>query len=209
MGRSMPIVPGRWLYRPESWFVRLDPVAMFGRQAPMELELGSGDGSFVVNWARQHPDRDFVGVERLLGRVRKVDRKAQRAGLTNVRALRIEAGYCLEYLMPPGSVVALHVYFPDPWPKRRHRKNRLIDERFPEWARVALAPGGTVYLRTDDEDYFAQMRRVFGAAAGFGEVPTPDALAEVTTDFERDFNAKGIPTRRVAYEKRDGAATAG
>ena len=77
--------------------------------------------------------------------------------MTNLRGVRIESAYFLEYLLPPRSAVALHIYFPDPWPKRKHRRHRLINERFPALARQALAPGGTVYLRTDDEDYFEQM----------------------------------------------------
>jgi tRNA (guanine-N7-)-methyltransferase len=191
----------KWLYRPSSWFERLDLMAMFGRRAPLAVELGSGDGSFLVNWAGRFPDRDFVGVERLLGRIRKLDRKAQRAGLTNVRGLRIEASYCLEYLLPAGSVEALHVYFPDPWPKRRHHKNRLVNARFAELTRVALAPGGVIHLRTDDASYFEQMLGVFAQAEGFEAVETPADLAGVVTDFERDFNAQGILTRRASYRR--------
>ncbi len=191
--------PGKWLYRPASWFERLNPEVIFGRLGRLEVELGSGDGSFLVEWARRNPGTDFAGVERLLGRIRKLDRKAQRLGLANVRGLRIEASYCLEYLWPLGGVAALHVYFPDPWPKRRHRKNRLVNERFPGLASGVLAPGGDVHLRTDDDDYFAQMRNVLGSAPGFTEVETPVGLAEVVTDFEREFNKRGVATHRVSY----------
>ena len=200
-GPASPIVPGRLLYRPASWFERLDPMAMFGRTAPLEVELGSGDGSFLVAWARRHPERNFLGVERLLGRVRKIDRKGQRAGLTNLLGLRIEAAYCVEYLLPAGSVSALHVYFPDPWPKRRHHKNRLVNEAFTELVRRALAPGGIIHLRTDDEEYFHRMVAVFGAAPGFAAVTPPAELTAELTDFERDFHAKGIPTRHASYRR--------
>lgn len=197
--------PGRpevWIYRPASWFERLRPEAMFGRGGELEVELGSGDGSFLVAWAAAHPDRRFVGVERLLGRMRKLDRKAQRAGLTNIRGLRIEAGYCLEYLLPPGSVSALHVYFPDPWPKRRHRKNRLVNERFPALAAAVLQPGGWVHLRTDDLDYFQQMQAVFSGAEGFEPGLPPEELVAVKTDFEREFNARGIATNVASFKRR-------
>ena len=136
---------------------------IFFPSQPLEVELGSGDGSFLVEYARRHPGHNFIGVERLLGRIRKLDRKGRRAGFTNLRGVRLECSYFLEYLLPPGSVVALHVYFPDPWPKRRHWVRRLINGRFPILARQALAPGGTVYLRTDDGDYFRQMVTVFDA----------------------------------------------
>lgn len=195
------IEPDQRIYKPASWFERLNPVRMFGRQAPLEVELGSGDGSFLIEWARRHPDRDFLGVERLLGRIRKLDRKSQRNRLPNVLGLRIEASYCLEYLLPLASASAIHVYFPDPWPKRRHHKNRLVNERFPSLVLQALQPGASVHLRTDNEDYFAQMRSVFDACPEFRTTPTPADLSEVTTDFERDFTAAGIPTQRISYTR--------
>src|SRR5205085_1367181 len=155
------------------------------------------DASFLANYAAVHPDRNFIGVERLLGRIRKLDRKGRRAGLTNLRGIRIESAYFLEYLLPPHSASAIHIYFPDPWPKRKHRKNRLINERFPELARRALSPGGTVYLRTDDADYFAQMMEVFAANRAFQPIETPSELSVVITDFEADFQKCGVQTLRA------------
>ena len=172
---------------------------LFANQQPLELELGCGDGSFLAEYARRHPEHNFVGVERLLGRLRKLEKKGRRAGLKNLRGLRIESAYLLQYLIAPHSVQAVHIYFPDPWPKRKHRRNRLINERFPSLARQVLEPGGFVYLRTDDKDYFEQMTSVFAAAEFFKPVETPAELAGLLTDFEADFNAKGIPTRRAAY----------
>jgi tRNA (guanine-N7-)-methyltransferase len=182
---------------------RLDLTTLFSTIQPLEVELGSGDGSFLVNYARLHPERNFLGVERLLGRLRKLDRKARRAGLTNLRGVRIESAYFLEYLLPRQSVTALHVYFPDPWPKRKHRKNRLINARFTEISRQTLAPNGTVYLRTDDADYFNQMTTVFGANAAFQPVETPSELSAVITDFERNFHARGVATSGAAYRLFD------
>jgi tRNA (guanine-N7-)-methyltransferase len=188
------------IHSPASFVERLDLVKAFPVEQPLEVELGAGDGSFLVKWAGLNPPRNFLGVERLLGRLRKIDRKGRRAGLTNLRALRIEAGYCVEFLLPPKSVQTLHVYFPDPWPKKKHRRRRLINDRFTELASHALAPGGVVYLRTDNADYFAQMTEVFDANAAFHPVPTPENLCAVVTDFEREFNAQGIPTLRAAYQ---------
>ena len=102
---------------------RLDLTRIFPKPQPLEVELGCGDASFLVVYAGLHPERNFIGVERLLGRLRKLDRKGCRAGLTNLRGVRIESSYFLEYLQAPRSVSALHVYFPDPWPKKRHHKN--------------------------------------------------------------------------------------
>ncbi len=175
---------------------------LFALAQPVEVELGSGDGSFMARYAAAHPERNFIAVERLLGRLRKLDRKGQRAGLRNLRLISLEAAYLVRYLLPTGSVSALHVYFPDPWPKRKHRKHRLINEEFTELAWNCLVPGGVVYLRTDDGDYFTQMTRVFGENPKFAAVETPVELAAVVTDFERSFNAKGIPTRHAAYQKQ-------
>jgi tRNA (guanine-N7-)-methyltransferase len=189
------------VYKLTSIVERLDLARLFPVAQPLEIELGSGDGSFLVNYAKLHTEQNFLGVERLLGRLRKVDRKALRAGLVNLRGLRIESAYFLEYLLPPQSASALHIYFPDPWPKRKHRPNRLINARFTALARQALTPGGVVYLRTDDADYFAQMAAVFAANAAFGPAETPAGLSAVVTDFERNFNARGVATLRAAYRK--------
>ena len=156
---------------------RLDPAALFPKPQPLEVELGSGDATFIARYAELHPDRNFIGVERLLGRLRKLDRKGRRAGLTNLRGLQIESSYFLEWLLPAHCVAALHIYFPDPWPKQKHRRHRLINQRFPVLARTALIPGGAVYLRTDDEDYFQQMTEVFAADKSFQSVETPAELA--------------------------------
>jgi tRNA (guanine-N7-)-methyltransferase len=190
------------VYALNSIVERLDLSELFSLKQSLEVELGSGDGSFLVEYAKQHSDRNFIGIERLLGRIRKLDRKGRRAGLTNLRGVRIESAYFLRYLLPLHSVSALHVYFPDPWPKRKHRRHRLINEQFASLARAALEPGGRVYLRTDDPDYFDQMLAVFDASPDFAKEETPIQLASLLTDFERDFNARGTKTLRAAYRRR-------
>ncbi|MEI7729576.1 MAG: tRNA (guanosine(46)-N7)-methyltransferase TrmB [Verrucomicrobiota bacterium] len=175
---------------------------LFSAAQPLEVELGSGDGSFLAQYAGRQPARNFIGVERLLGRLRKLDRKGLRAGLTNLRVLRIEASYFVEYLLPSESVSALHIYFPDPWPKRKHHKNRLINERFTRLAHRVLAPGGVIYLRTDNVEYFEWMLAAFAGSPQFQAVETPVELRGLVTDFEREFNAQGIPTRHAAYQKQ-------
>jgi tRNA (guanine-N7-)-methyltransferase len=183
----------------------LEPLVLaqlFPRTQPLEVELGSGDGSFLSDYAKAHPETNFLGIERLLGRIRKMSRKTRRAGLANLRGIRIESAYFLEYLLPRHSASALHIYFPDPWPKRKHRRHRLINERFPELARKALVPEGQVFLRTDDSDYFRQMIEVFERSPKFRQVATPSELSCWLTDFERDFQARGIKTLRAAYGVR-------
>ena len=178
----------------------LDLAQVFHKPRPLEVELGCGDASFLAEYAQRNPNQNFIGVERLLGRIQKLDRKGRRAGLANLRGVRIESAYFLKYLLPPHTATALHIYFPDPWPKKKHRRHRLINEPFPGLARTALVPGGVVYLRTDDADYFAQMNEMFGNGQEFKRIETPPELAEVLTDFEREFNARGIPTLSTAYQ---------
>jgi tRNA (guanine-N7-)-methyltransferase len=183
----------------------LDPLpleSLFPVRQPIEIDLGSGDGSFLVHYAATQSTRNFIGVERLLGRLRKIQRKTTRRQLTNIRLVRIEAAYFLEYLLPHHSVTALHVYFPDPWPKRKQQKHRLVNDRFPSLAAQVLSPGGTVYFRTDDADYFVQITSVFALQSEFALVETPAALAAFLTDFESDFIAQGVPTLRAAYQRR-------
>jgi len=189
------------IYALPSIVERLDLERLFPQRQPLEVELGSGDASFLVQYATLHPDRNFIGVERLLGRMRKLDRKGRRAGLTNLRGVRIESSYFLEFLLPPHCATTLHVYFPDPWPKKKHQRKRLVNDRFPALARAALAPGGWVFLRTDDSDYFAQMTAVFAAHGAFRAVEMPPELAALLTDFEGDFQRRGIGTLRAAYQR--------
>jgi len=181
----------------------VEPLALpelFTSPQPLEVELGCGDASFLVEWAQRNPEKNFIGVERLLGRIAKLDRKGRRAGLKNLRGVRIESSYFLQYLLPARSASAIHIYFPDPWPKKRHHKNRLISPGFPEICQIALAPQGIVFLRTDDAPYFAQMTEVFDAAKQFKGIETPPGLAELFTDFEKGFHARGIKTLRAAYQ---------
>jgi tRNA (guanine-N7-)-methyltransferase len=191
--------PASLIYQLPSITERLDLAKLFPKRQPLEVELGSGDATFLAEYAARNPERNFIGVERLLGRMRKLDRKGHRAALTNLRGVRIECGYFLEWLLPLHSVSALHVYFPDPWPKKKHQRHRLINVRFPALARQALAPDGMVCLRTDDADYFGQMAEVFAAAPGFRKIETPPELAALLTDFEKDFRARGVETLRAAY----------
>ena len=205
MSRNKSLPPGESLIHPITSAIELiDLARLFPAKQPLELELGCGDGSFTLQYALAHPDRNIVALERLLGRITKLDRKGHRAGLKNLRLLRAEAAYVLEYLLPPGTLNAIHVYFPDPWPKKRHHKNRLISEPLPSLAKRLLKTDGVVYLRTDNVEYFEQMLEVFDGAAGFERAETPEPLKALATDFEQEFNEQGIPTNHAAYLKNSG-----
>jgi tRNA (guanine-N7-)-methyltransferase len=198
--KHVSLPPPNLLIELRSILEPLNITEYFPKAQPLEVELGCGDASFLVNHAKAHPERNFIGVERLGGRIRKLDRKGRRAGLTNLRGVRIESSYFLEYLLPPKSASTLHIYFPDPWPKRKHLKNRFINERFTQIAQRVLVPGGTVYLRTDHADYFEQMTAVFAATTAFHPVETPPELSALLTDFEEEFLKQGLQTNRAAYQ---------
>lgn len=190
------------IHQPSSYVERLDLRELFPIAQPLEVELGSGDGSFLAEYARANPTRNLLGIERLLGRLRKLDRKGRRMELGNLKLIRLEASYVVEYLLPRESIRALHIYFPDPWPKRRHQARRLINPKFAEAARLAMEFGGQIFLRTDDPDYFAQILEVFGSNSAFKPIETPDVLSALVTDFEREFQARGIPTLRAGYQRQ-------
>lgn len=198
-GPSQPVI----LYTPPSWFERLDWARVFPKAQPIEVDLGCGDGTLLLHWAGKFPDHNWLGVERLKGRILKLERKAPRLGIAgNLRGLRIESGYAVEWMFPPASIAAYHIYFADPWPKKRHHKRRLFQPEFVAALHRTLVAGGRVNLATDHREYFAQMLEVFGAAAGFERVePFVPAATEDMTDFERDFVAAGRAVHRARFRK--------
>ena len=203
MARSKPLDPeysSRWV--PSDFFRTFCWKEVFPTPQPVELELGAGDGSFLVQYASAHPQVNFFAVERLLGRVRKMDRKSHIAGCCNIRLLRVEASYLLNHLIPEASLQAIHLYFPDPWPKKKHHKNRLVNDHFANACHRLLATAGCVYLRTDHGDYFEQMEEVFAHKKGFEQTPTPAKLLAFKTDFEAHFNQRGIETQHACYLKK-------
>jgi tRNA (guanine-N7-)-methyltransferase len=177
---------------PAHYFRELAPGEILRPGRPLEIDLGCGDGSFLVEMARHYPERDFLGVERLLGRVRKVCRKVTRAGLANARVLRLESRYVVEWLLPPASISRLHLLCPDPWPKVRHHRRRLIQPDFLAAVRRVLEPGGEFLFMTDHEDYFRWAEEIVAGAAGFEPLPwQEDTFFYPKTDFQLQWEAEG------------------
>lgn len=179
----------------------LDWRALFGNDAPVEIDVGCGKGGYLLWAAAQRPAHNFLGVERQLVRLRKVDRKIHLAGLTNTRLLRCEAGYLLHKLIPARSVAVYHIYFPDPWPKRRHHPRRLIQPAFISELHRTLLPGGSVNVATDDADYFAHMEITFAASPLFDRHPPTPLPVEAQTEFEKIFLAQGKTIGRARFER--------
>jgi len=189
---------------PENFFTPLDLECVFGGLpgAPLEVDIGCGDGAFLVEMAQRFPDRRFLGVERLLGRVRKTCRRLARAGASNARLIRLESHYLVRYLLPRESVSVIHVMFPDPWPKRKHNSRRLIQTDFLDAVQVALGEGGELRLTTDDAPYFQHMREVFSVHPGFVEEPWTLGGDYPQTDFERHFRGLGLPIYRAFLRRK-------
>jgi tRNA (guanine-N7-)-methyltransferase len=186
---------------PDNYFDRLDLSKVFGREAPVEVDAGCGDGAFLLERARRHPERNFLGIERLLGRVRKTLRRAERAGITNVRILRLETRYTVEWLLPPDSVRVMHVMFPDPWPKRRHHPRRLLKTDFLKALVPVLEPGGELRISTDHAEYYTFIRKAAAAVPQLKETEWKPGPDYPQTDFEKIFRKEGLPIYRIRYSK--------
>ena len=184
----------------------IDPVAVFGRSAPLIVEIGSGQGHAIVHAASSRPETDFVAVEVFRAGLARTMLDADRAAADNLRLVEANAPEVLEHLLPETSVDELWVFFPDPWHKAKHNKRRLIAPAFVPIAARALRDGGVLRLATDWEDYALQMRAVLAEAGEFapefeGEW-APRFDGRVMTAFERKGIAKGREIRDLAYRRR-------
>jgi tRNA (guanine-N7-)-methyltransferase len=174
---------------------------VFGNDHPVEIELGAGDGGFVLEYAKRHPGRNFVAIERLKGRIDKIAKRAVQRDLGNLRTLRLQSEYVMGYMCPPVTVSVIHVMFPDPWPKRRHFKFRLIQPEFLAKAHTALVHGGVIRFTTDHEGYFQWANRVWYSAPGWKNIGEWDASGDPKSDFQQQFEAEGRPSHRCQWMK--------
>ncbi len=186
---------------PKNFFERVPMEVLFPRPGPLEVDIGCGEGAFLAAVATAHPAHNFLGIERLLGRVNTVCRIAAHRRLPNIRVMRVESSYVIEHLLPRESVAVAHVLFPDPWPKRYHHPRRLIQAEFMKALHGVLQPGGELRAKTDDLPYFQWMEKVFAAAPGFERVDWPEEPDAPVTNFERRFLAQDLPIYRARLRK--------
>jgi tRNA (guanine-N7-)-methyltransferase len=190
--RGSPII------EPGSLIDRLDLEKIFGRTAPLHADLGCGDGSFICALAERMPETNFLGIERLLARIRSAAQKAAMVG--NVRLLRMENSYAVRYLLPAGSVETFYLLFPDPWPKRRHWRRRSVTAEFLGAISQALAENGRFVIATDHLDYFEKIEEIARANPDFAVVDFADGDLS-RTNFERQFRARGVAIHWLELRK--------
>lgn len=185
---------------PKDFFQLHSVAAIFGSGESCEVDLGCGDGGFLLQMAAHYPERRFLGVERLLGRVRKVCRDSTRQQLDNIKVLRLESRYFLEWFIAPGSISRLHYLFPDPWPKEKHHKNRLVQDSFVPVLHRALAENGEILFKTDHDGYYQWVCERLDASPLFERVEWDEPYYP-KTDFQLQWEAMGKPIFSAKYRR--------
>jgi len=182
----------RLLVACESYF-SIEPNSLFGRAAPLEIEIGAGRGDFIIGRAAAMPERNFLAVELSAALVQLFTARAACEGLKNLRIARADARPLVNLFLPAGSVSAYHIYFPDPWPKARHAKHRLFTPWFVTNLRRTMTRAASLHVLTDVPDYAESIFSML-EAQGLHQAAEPVA-GEGATCFARKFMAEG----RILY----------
>ena len=168
----------------------------------VELDIGCGDGSFTIELAKLYPQKLIIGVDIKLGRLRKVQKKALRNHLTNIFLVRSMAWNVVTYYLPDNFIERLHILCPDPWPKHRHRHNRLLSSQFIGQIGTKIKPNGTFHFSTDDLFYLSEFKKSIGkfnTAYSQNENLIND-IAHIKTDFEKLWNSSGKEVHHLTYK---------
>jgi len=204
--------------KPEELDGKIDFVRVFGRPGPVHIEIGTGKAAFLLNEARAHLEVNFLGIERASKYYRYAVDRIGRWGLTNVRIIRTDAATFLANSIPDNSIDCFHIYFPDPWPKRRHNKRRFFCPANLEHLLRTLKTGGQLKIATDHTDYFQLIKELISARSlavagtatpyntGFEEIEfLPAAGADkgelLGTNFERKYRKENRPIYTLAVKK--------
>ena len=184
----------------------LDVPGWFGREAPLEIEIGSGKGLFISAAAAANPDRNFLGCEIAHKYAQFAAARLARAGIANGRMIDGDALRLLREFLPDCCAVAVHVYFPDPWWKLRHRKRRVLNTACLQDVTRVLVPGGRLHFWTDVEEYYqSSLELIRNVTPLVGPLPVSEKAAEhdldYRTHFERRTRKAGEPVYRAEFEK--------
>jgi tRNA (guanine-N7-)-methyltransferase len=180
---------------------------IFGNANPVVCEIGSGKGRFLISSAETNPEINYLGIERASKYHRLIRQRVERRGLTNVRLLNADAARFVDTYVPALSVHQYYILFPDPWPKKRHRKRRLVTEEFLDQLLPTLAYGGSIHYKTDYLDYFEQMLSVSRTHPDLAEMhcrtvnPEQADPEAADTNFERKYLLLGRPIHIANYQK--------
>ena len=183
-------------YRQET----LDPKQVFGRDAPLVLEIGSGMGETTAAIAAARPDADFIAAEVHGPGVGSLLKRIEEQGLKNLRVIRHDAVEVLEHMIADGALAGIHLFFPDPWPKKRHHKRRLVQPEFAALAARKLAPGGYLHAATDWMDYARHMVEVLDDEPALERAP--GIAKRPATKFEQRGLRLGHEVRDLVYRRR-------
>lgn len=189
---------------PADYFRRLTASELFpaNPERPLELDVGCGDGAFLLGMAAHYPERNFLGIERLFGRVAKSLRHATRHSMDNVRVLHLESSYALGWLLPEACASRVHLLFPDPWPKKKHAARRFVAPDKLAAIHRTLAAGGEFLFKTDHADYFAESTEVVDASPLFQRIDwIPEDECYPLTDFEKQWIAQGCGINCARWRK--------
>lgn len=187
----------------------IDFSTLFQHSGPVEIEVGSGKGTFLVAQAKAFGDINFLGIEWANKYYKHAVDRIGRWQFENVRMLRTDAAEFIEKFVPDASIQKFHLYFPDPWPKKRHHKRRFFcDENLRQLHRI-LVPDGIINIATDHDNYFEQMTEVAGKAVAAGTFQEIDFIRpagardgeQVGTNYERKYIPEGRSTHTLALQK--------
>ncbi len=206
MARTLRNYPGVSL-KVEDLDGKIDFARIFGRPGPVHIEIGAGKATFLLNQARIQPGTNFFGIEWANKYYRHAVDRIGRWALTNVRIIRADAAAFLTDFVPQGSVECFHIYFPDPWPKKRHHKRRLVCNANLEQFLRCLKQDGVIKIATDHAEYFEQIQTVLGGQENrikeIDFLPTAGATEGewVGTNFERKYVKEQRPIYTIAVRK--------
>ena len=184
----------------ETGWDRLDFGEMFGNANPVVLEIGSGKGRFLIASATERPDRNFIGIEKSLHYSRVIVARLEKRHLTNARLVNHDAAPVIERMLPDASIAEVHIYFPDPWPRKRERKRRIIRPEVLREIRRVLVPGGSGIYVTDHREYFEAATPVI-AEFFRSETRVPGPGDPPRTNYEAKYSAEGRPIYEVRFWK--------
>jgi tRNA (guanine-N7-)-methyltransferase len=184
----------------------LDWAAVFGNRDPVEIEVGFGKGLFLLTAAGDFPAVNFLGVEVVRKYQLFAATRLAKRGVRNVRLVKADARLFLRDFVPVASVQAVHVYFPDPWWKKRHQKRRVFTPDFSAQCERVLRPGGRLHVATDVAAYFEIIQKLLDQGTALQVIPVPEVPApahdlDYLTNFERKFRKEGRAIYRVVFAK--------